>query len=71
MLLKRGIGISRAKIQLIWLRKWAMRVVVNGKISAFCYKLVDHEIKKSTIFNMIRLHLQKKIIMEMFKAVPY
>ena len=47
-----------------------MRAVVNGKISTFCYKLVDHEIKKITIFNLIRLHLQKKINMEMFIAAP-
>ena len=32
MLLKRGIGIGIAKTLLNWLRKWAMRVVVNGKI---------------------------------------
>ena len=30
------------------------------KYQLFCYKLVDHEIKKITNFNLIRLHLQKK-----------
>ena len=35
MILKRGMGISNAKAWLNCLRKWAMRVVVNGKISGF------------------------------------
>ena len=35
MFLKRGIEISSAKTWLNWLRKWAMRAVTNGKISAF------------------------------------
>ena len=41
------------------------------KYQPFCYKLVDHEIKKITSFNLIRLHLQKKIILEMFVATPH
>ena len=41
------------------------------KYQPICYKLVDHEIKKITIFNLIRLHLQKKIILEMFIAAPH
>ena len=41
------------------------------KYQPFCYKLVDHEIKKKiSSFNMIRLHLQEKIILEMFMAAP-
>ena len=41
------------------------------KYQPFCYKLVVHEIKKITSFNLIRLHLQKKIILEMFVATPH
>ena len=37
-----------------------MRVVVNGKIQPFCYKLVAHEIEKYSIqvFNLIRKHFR-------------
>ena len=38
MLFKRGIGISSAKTSLNWLRKWAMRAVVNGEMSAFLFQ---------------------------------
>ena len=34
------------------------------KYQPFYYKLVDHEVKKITSFKLIRLHLQKKIILE-------
>ena len=40
------------------------------KYQPFYYKLVDHEIKKITCFNLIRLHLQKKISLEMFIVAP-
>ena len=40
------------------------------KYQPFCYNLVVHEIKKITSFNLTRLHLQKKIILEMFIASP-
>ena len=40
------------------------------KYQPFYYKLVDHEIKKITSLNLIRPHFQKKIILEMFIAVP-
>ena len=40
------------------------------KYQPFYYKLVDHEIKKNTSFNLICLHLQKKIILEIFIAAP-
>ena len=40
------------------------------KYQPFRYKLVDHEIKKITRFNLIRLPFQKKIILEMFIAAP-
>ena len=40
------------------------------KYQPFFYKLVDHEIKKITSLNLILLHLQKKIILEMFIAAP-
>ena len=40
------------------------------KYQPFYYKLVDHEIKKITSLYLIRLHLQKKIILEMFIAAP-
>ena len=49
MLLKRGIGISNAKTWLNWLRKWAMRVVVNGKIPAFLLQAGKSQNKKSQI----------------------
>ena len=38
------------------------------KNKPFCYKLVDYEKKKITSFNLIRLHLHKKIILEMFNV---
>ena len=40
------------------------------KYHPFYYKLVHHEIKKVTSFNAIRLHLQKKIILEILIAAP-
>ena len=40
------------------------------KYQPFYYKLVDHEVKKITSFKLIRLHLQKKMILEMFIAAP-
>ena len=40
------------------------------KYQLFCYKLVDHEIKKITSFNLIRLHYKKEIILEMFITAP-
>ena len=58
MLLKRVLGISSAKTQLNWLRKWVMRAVVCGKYQLFYYNLqVNLKIKKITCFNLIRLHL--------------
>ena len=36
------------------------------KYQRFYYKLLDHEIKNITSFNLIRLLLQKKMILEMF-----
>ena len=47
-----------------------MRAIVNGKYHPFYYKLVNHKIKKITSFNLIRLHLQKQIIFEMFIPTP-
>ena len=47
-----------------------MRAVVKGKYQPFHYKLVNHKIKKITSFNLIGLHLQKKIILEMFIPTP-
>ena len=38
------------------------------KYQPYYYKLADHEIKPITSFNLIRLYLQKKIILEMFIA---
>ena len=40
------------------------------KYQPYYYKLVDHDIKPITSFNLIRLHLQEKIILEMFIAAP-
>ena len=40
------------------------------KFQPFYDKLVDHKIKKITSCNLIRLHLQKKVILEMFIAAP-
>ena len=48
-----------------------MRAVVEGKYQPFHYKLVNHKIKKITSFNLIGLHLQKKIILEMFIPTEY
>ena len=36
------------------------------KYQSYYYKLVDHKIKPITSFHLIGLHLQKKIILEMF-----
>ena len=47
-----------------------MRVVVNGKISAFLLQAGRSSNKKNYKFILIRLHLQKKIILEMFTAAP-
>ena len=40
------------------------------KYQRFYYKLLDHEIKNITSFNLIRLLLQKKMILEMFITAP-
>ena len=40
------------------------------KYQPFDYKLVNHKIKIITSFNLIRRHLQKKIILEMFIPTP-
>ena len=40
------------------------------KYQPYYFKLVDHEIKPITSFNLIRLHLQKTILLEMFIAAP-
>ena len=40
-----------------WLRKWAMRVVVIGKISAILLQAGKSQNKKITSFNLIHLHL--------------
>ena len=40
------------------------------KYHPFYYKLLDHEIKNNASFNLICLHLQKKVILEMFIAAP-
>ena len=42
------------------------------KYQPYYYKRVDHDIiiNPITSFNLIRLHLQKKIILEMFIAAP-
>ena len=42
----------------------AMRAVANGKFWAFFNKLVNLETKKITAFQLIRLYLQNKIILE-------
>ena len=36
------------------------------KYHLFYYKLVNHKIKKITSFNLFRVHLQKKMILQMF-----
>ena len=36
----------------------------------FYNKLIDHKLKNIISFNLIRLHLQKKIILELYIAVP-
>ena len=40
------------------------------KYQPMYYKLVDHEIKTITSFNLIRLHFQKTLVLEMFIATP-
>ena len=40
------------------------------KFQSFDCKLVSHKIKKVTGFNLIRPHLQKNIILEMFISTP-
>ena len=40
------------------------------KYQPFDYKLVNHKIKIITSVSLIRLHLQKKIILQMFIPTP-
>ena len=47
-----------------------MRLVVNGKIPAFLLQAGRSRNKKNTSFSLIRQHLQKKVILEMFIAAP-
>ena len=47
-----------------------MTEVITSEISAFSLQAARSQNKKITSFNLIRLHLQKKIILEMFITVP-
>ena len=70
MLLKRGIRINSAITWLNWLSQWAVRAVVDGKISAFQLPAGKSWNKKVTNFNLIRLHFEKKNFLEMLIHTP-